>query len=211
MNQGKRINLVVYALIIILIVLIVLLVFYKNSSNGLDKNQYVYKNPQGEEFIFTKSNVDNLTLNVLTAYVDKNGLHQYQIPFRNNPNDLKNISIEPNIKNKILNKQGIFITLNPNLKSDAVIAAVEISRVIGTNDYGVFKIPTQSATTIPTNTTYPVINCNDATKDTGVILIGIGNYTRIFSNKECVIVEGDNYDNLIKAADKLSLHLLNVM
>jgi len=211
MNQGKRINLVVYALIIILIVLIVLLVFYKNSSNGLDKNQYVYKNPQGEEFIFTKSNVDNLTLNVLTAYVDKNGLHQYQIPFRNNPNDLKNISIEPNIKNKILNKQGIFITLNPNLKSGAVIAAVEISRIIGTNDYGVFKIPTQSATTIPTNTTYPVINCNDATKDTGVILIGIGNYTRIFSNKECVIVEGDNYDNLIKAADKLSLHLLNVM
>ena len=209
MSQEKRLNTIVYVLIIILIILVVLILI--NRKSPILSNKYIYTSPKGEEFTFTKTKVENITLHVLTAYVEYNGLHQYTIPFRNNPNEVDKIPIETNIKNKILNKKGIFITLNPYLKSDAVIAAVEISRVIGTNDYGVFKIPTQSATTISTNTTYPVINCNDVTKDIGVILIGIGNYTRIFSNKECIIVEGDNYDNLIRAADKLSLHLLNVM
>ena len=210
MNEKKRLNIIIYVLIIVLIVLVVFVVV--NRQSGLLTNKYVYTNPKGEDFTFTKTKLENITFHVLTAYVETNkGLNQYTIPFRNNPYDLEDILIEVNIKNKILNKKGIYITLNPNLRSEAVIAAIEISRVIGTNDYGIFKIPTQSATTIPTNTTFPVINCNDATQDTGVILLGIGNYTRVFSNKECVIVEGDSYENLIKAADKLALHLLNVM
>ena len=210
MSEGKRLNIIIYILIIVLIILVVFVVI--NRQSGLLTNKYTYTNPKGEDFTFAKTKVENITMHILTAYVeDENGLHQYTVSFRNNPYDLEDIYLEPNIKNKILNKKGIFMTLNPNLRSEAVVAAVEISRIIGTNDYGVFKIPTQSATTMSTNTTFPVRNCKDATQDIGVILLGIGNYTRVFSNKECTVVEGDSYENLIRAADRLALHLLNVM
>ena len=211
MEQEKKLGILFYILIFITLIMIIFAVI--SFKKPILKNDYVYTSPSGEQFKFFKSEIDNLTQHIVTIYAfDKQrNKHQIDIPIINDPYSLENIEIFGEVKDKILNKQGVFVTVDPYGNSKSVLAAIEITRVIGTNDYGVFKIPTQSATTIPTNTTYPVINCNDATKDTGVILIGIGNYTRIFSNKECVIVEGDNYDNLIKAADKLSLHLLNVM
>jgi len=115
------------------------------------------------------------------------------------------------VKTKILDKDGVYITLDPYGSSKSVLAAIEINRVLGTNDYGVFKIPTQSATYKPTNTTFPYITCTDATKQIGVIYLLVENKTRIASLGECVVVEGKDYDDLIKAADKLTLHLLGVM
>jgi len=210
MNQESKLKIFFFALIFITIILVIfsIIEFKKPILTG----KYIYTSPSGEQFEFNKRSLENITTHVLTIYTyDKQGKHQYDIPFLNQPYDLEDIQIEKNLKDKLLTKQGIFLTLNPNSNSKSVLAAVEIARVLGTNSYGVFKIPTQSATTIPTNTSFPYITCANATKQIGVIQFFVGNKTRVGSIGECVYVEGKDYDELIKASDKLTLNLLGVM
>ena len=211
MEQEKKLGILFYVLIFVTIALIVFAII--SFKKPVLSNKYVYTSPSGEQFEFYKYKIENITQHILTIYrVDQQGgKHQVDIPFINDPSSLENIPIGKEVKNNILTKKGRFVTLDPYGESKSVLAAIEITRVIGTNDYGVFKIPTQSATIIQTNTTFPVKTCGDATKDVGVIYLAIGNQTQIFSYKNCVVVEGKNYDDLIKSADKLTMHLLGVM
>ena len=211
MEQEKKLGILVYVLIFFTVALIIFAVI--SFKKPILSNKYIYTSPSGEQFEFYKSKMDNITQHVVTVYaIDKqNNKHQVDIPIINDPYSIEKIPILNEVKSKILDKQGIFVTLDPYSNSKSVLAAIEITRVIGTNDYGVFKIPTQSATFKPTNTTFPYVNCANATKQIGVIYLFTGNETRIASLGECVGVEGKDYDDLIKAADKLTMHLLGVM
>ena len=212
MNVQKRIGILVIVLIFVVIILLWLIPALSNT--------YTYTNPSGEKFTFTKSRIGDLTMHTLTAYAtyrDDNTKknYQYAIPLRNGPKSLENIQVQKNINNKILNKKYIYITLDPNLKGEAVIASIEIAKVLGESDYGVFKIPTQGALTYATNKTnstqVPIINCNNANKDIGVIWLKLSKENKIYSNKECVILEAIDYKNLIMEADRLVYNLLGIM
>ena len=211
MEQEKKLNILIYVLIVVLIALIIFAVI--NFKKPVLSNKYIYTSPSGEQFQFFKSEIGNITQHIVTVYaIDKqNNKHQVDIPIINDPYLIEDIPILNEVKTKILDKDGVYITLDPYGSSKSVLAAIEINRVIVTNDYGIFKIPTQSATFKPTNTTFPYINCANATKQIGVIYLFVENKTRIASLGECVVVEGKDYDDLIKAADKLTLHLLGVM
>ncbi|AJF62628.1 MAG: hypothetical protein QT11_C0001G0485 [archaeon GW2011_AR20] len=211
MEQEKKLNILIYVLIAVTIALIIFAVI--NFKKPILSNKYVYTSPSGEQFQFFKSEIGNITQHIVTIYaIDKqNNKHQVDIPIISDPYSIEDIPILNEVKTKILDKDGVYITLDPYGSSKSVLAAIEINRVLGTNDYGVFKIPTQSATYKPTNTTFPYITCTDATKQIGVIYLLVENKTRIASLGECVVVEGKDYDDLIKAADKLTLHLLGVM
>ena len=210
MEQEKKLSAIFYILIFVTVAMIAFAAI--SFKKPILSDRYIYTSPSGEQFEFFRSNLGEITQHVLTAYVvDDAGKHQYDVPFINDPYSLEDIPVTDNIKNKLLNKQGIYVTIDPNANSKAVLAAVEITRVIGTNDYGVFKIPTQAAVISQTNTSYPVITCNNANLQTGVIYLKVEDETKIYSSNECVIVEGKDYDELIKAADKLTLHLLGVM
>jgi hypothetical protein len=210
MKQENKVRILIFILLIIFIAMIVFAVI--SFKKPIISNRYIYTSPSGEQFEFFKSKTENITFHVLRVYtINKEGKHQYDIPFINDPYSLEKLPITGDVKNKILDKQGIFITLDPYGSSKSVLAAIEINRVIGTNDYGVFKIPTQTATYKVTNTSFPYKTCKDANNQIGVIYLFVGNYTRIVPYGECVIVEGKDYDELIKAADKLTLNLLGVM
>jgi hypothetical protein len=211
MKQESKLKILFFVLVIITITLIIFAVI--SFKKPIIKDRYIYTSPSGEQFQFIKSNAGNITQHIVTIYaIDGRGnKHQVDIPIINDPYSLEEIPILNEVKNKILTKQGVFVTVDPYGSSKSVLAAIEISKVIGTNDYGVFKIPTQSATYKPTNTTFPYVTCANATKQIGVIYLLSGNKTRIGSLGECVVVEGKNYDDLIKSADKLTLNLLGVM
>ena len=211
MEQEKKLNILIYVLIAVTIALIIFAVI--NFKKPILSNKYVYTSPSGEQFQFFKSEIGNITQHIVTIYAidNQNNKHQVDIPIISDPYSIEDIPILNEVKTKILDKDGVYITLDPYGSSKSVLAAIEINRVLGTNDYGVFKIPTQSATYKPTNTTFPYITCTDATKQIGVIYLLVENKTRIASLGECVVVEGKDYDDLIKAADKLTLHLLGVM
>ena len=210
MNISKRIGIIIIFLIIITIALIILIPSLSST--------YTYTSPSGEKFTFTKSNVGDLTLHTLTTYVTYKGdnqNHQYAIPLRYGPKSLEDIYVQKEINNLILNKEYLYLTLDPNYNSKALLANIDIAKVTGTADYSVFKIPTQGALIYPANnsnsTLTPIITCNNVNDKIGVIWLKLGDEDKVYSSKGCVIVQGKDYDRLIQSADRLVYNLLGVM
>jgi len=130
---------------------------------------------------------------------------------RYNPKDLEYIEIEGDKIREDVLKNEIFIIMDPshpNLTTKSVVALVEISKV--TSNKFLFNIPTTGAFTEKRGDN-PVKYCKDVTKKTAIIWLKLSNQTRIYSDDGCVMVEGTDEDELIKAGTKLTLKLLGVM
>ncbi len=210
-NEDRNIKILLY--VVIFFIIMTGAVFFLFGENSIFGDKYTYENKNtGDKFSFRKEKIDEgLILHTLTAYsIYQRTGHKYDISFRNNPKEIETIFID-DVRKNILGKERLYITLDPNYKGKAVVASVELGRVLGEAEWGVFKIPTSAATIEKTNTTYPVVTCKDVNSRTGVIWLRLGNTTSVTSYKGCVIVEGTDYDNLIKAADKLAYYLLGVM
>ena len=148
----------------------------------------------------------------LQIIVDSYGVeHLYQIPVRNLPKDVESIPIETGTVPKIRNARGAFVTLDPNLKAEASIGAIEIAGVIGTADFGIFKIPTQGAFTEKTSIDYPVKTCEDAKEGVIVILLKLSGKNEVSIEGDCIIIEGDSYGNLIKSSERLVFRQFNII
>ena len=199
MNNAQKTGIIVIVFIFITIALILILPELSNT--------YTYTNPSGEKFTFIKSHVGDITIHSLTAYISyKNDKKNYEhlIPLRNDPRELENILVQGKINDKILNKKYVYITLDPELKGESLIASIEIAKVLGQAEYGVFKIPTEGALIYKTNKTnstdIPIITCNNANKEIGVIWLNLGKENKIYSIKDCVVIEATDYKSLIKVA-----------
>jgi len=122
------------------------------------------------------------------------------IVIRNDPRNL-NISVETGTLLDGINK--VWITMPPEISSDAVIAG---------NDLGSFtskiSLNTSFALTKSDTQFFDQKTCDDATKTTRVFMLDIGNETKVYSEGNCIIVHGTDYDNLIKATDALVMKWL---
>jgi len=144
----------------------------------------------------------------ITLYIGENK-QPYVINSRYNPKDLEGIKIYDNIR-KDLVKEKLYITMEPNLSSKAVIAFAEIDKYFE-NPY-IFNLPTFPALIREiANNTLPVITCNDVTSTTSVIFFKIGEKNEIYNQQGCVVLEAITEEDLIKLADRLSLTALGVM
>ena len=215
----KSIDKILYVLIAIAVLAVLAIIFIPNLNPF--SNKIIYTSPDGEKFEIIKGQIGKVPIYTfrITVLYGRNLLKPYEIPLRNQPKTLKDISIDKSVKTKILNSKGIFITMDPELPEatnmSASIAGIQLAKVIGTADYGVFKIPTQGAFTKPINTTnssdYPVKTCQDAAQEIRIIYLKLGNETRAYTQGECIIVEAKTPDDLIKAAEKTVLNILNIM
>ena len=137
----------------------------------------------------------------------KNDVNPHYISSRYNPKELDYIEIEKDIRTKLL-KEEIFVTLTPNLTSTSVVALAEIAKV--TSNQFLFNIPTHGALTYE-NEVHPVKTCNNAYSKEAIVLLRLGNKTQVITDKECIILEGTNEDELIKASTRLTLTTLGIM
>ncbi len=146
------------------------------------------------------------------------GNQLYVIPFYNHPKDLEDIPVEPSIEKKIdrLNSSDrIFITLDPELESRAVVAAVELSRITGSR-YKIYNIPTHGALTKPSvkskaDAINPIVTCANADNQTLVIWIKLGDLNQVHSKENCILVEGKTSEDLVRSMDRLVYKLLRIM
>ncbi|MBI4159040.1 hypothetical protein HY500_02150 [Candidatus Woesearchaeota archaeon] len=212
-KQQKRAGILIIILIGLLVVFAVFVSFFQDNW-GFLTGKHVYESPSGEKFIFIENRVNNnLVLYELQLFTSKvRGVeHVYQIPLRNLPKEVTFVSFEEGIQKKVLNSRGVFITLDPKLNAQASLGAIEIAGVIGTADFGVFKIPTQGAFTEKTDVDYPVKTCEQAKDGIAVILLKLENENKVYSQGDCVVVEGDSYDNLIKSSERLIFGLFDIL
>ncbi|MEW6063539.1 MAG: hypothetical protein AB1571_04185 [Nanoarchaeota archaeon] len=211
-NEIKRVSVVVIVVVLVLMFSIGFIV-YRNYLN-VTKDVYIYKGINGETYTFQRFILENNTFHAIRVYAEVNGeTKEYKYPLHYGPYEVEDIPIESNLDEKIL-KKWIYLTQDPELvnKSNgrSMLAVLEIGRITGTADYGLYQINTQAAYTMESDVKVPVKTCKDASDKVGIIEIRMGSKDAVYSENECVIVEGKDEQGLIKAADKLTLHLLGV-
>ncbi len=124
--------------------------------------------------------------------------------------DEENISITPYI---FYNTKTIYITTEPDYPAAVVLSGVEIAKILAiiAKTY-TRQIIIDPATTKPVNNSiYPVITCNDLNVTTKVVYLKLGNSTGIYNKKGCVVVQGTDATQLLKASEKLAFELLGIL
>ena|SRR3989344_1931463 len=204
MEQEKQIKYILIVLVLSLLLLGGLIIIYREiklSQNNFNYNGFdVYRQKELNSY--------NYKIKLFLG----NNPQPLLISIREDPRKLESIPIESNIKSKIIDgKNESFITMSENATSLSVIAAAEISKIIGNSYF--FALPTHGALTSQPKgkNNLTIKTCEDVTKTTSIIYLKIAAQTKIYSEEDCVIIEGKDENDLIKAADRLSLTLLGVM
>ena len=164
-------------------------------------------------YIFEKhGDIWSTTVTITDSF--KGWERQYEILFHYSPKEVedvetlknaRNISISPNL---FLDAQTIYITMDPEYPSAVVLSGVEIAKIIG----NVYEKGVKGAITRPDNRTdAPVITCNDIAPAIRIIKLELGNETKIYSDKGCIVVQGTDSDELLRASERLTYEMLKIL
>lgn len=190
-------------IVLIIIGLIIAGVMLRNYN----ANKYTYNN-----FNFYKEG------NLWQTVIEREGALTV-VPFHYHPTDLESYIFEPGIEYVFSGFNGtVFITLDPNLNSTVVKAGIQVARITGER-FDILNIPTFSAITnfpddfVPGNETNGsrIITCQDADNETIVVWLKKGSVNAVYSNGNCVIIEGVDEEALVMGAEKLNYVILGIM
>lgn len=131
------------------------------------------------------------------------------VVFRSDPRNLSDIYITSDASQRLLEAKKVYIAYNPNKHSSSKmnIANYQLSRL-----FAALKIPVVAAfseDTDPISPDIPVRECKNSKDLVPIIMLDIGDETKITSG-DCVYVRGKDYDALILAADKLGMNLVGI-
>jgi hypothetical protein len=138
------------------------------------------------------------------------GEQPYFLQLRHQPRDLEDIEVDPEIRDLILSKEGLALTIHSNLTSRAVLGAMDIANILGRR-LGLYGIQAIGATTEYANDGTPVITCNEIDDAMNVAWLKLGNKTQIYLENNCIIIEGQTEEDITRAADRLIYNILQVM
>ncbi|MBT3463915.1 hypothetical protein HOD20_04340 [archaeon] len=133
---------------------------------------------------------------------------EYEVPFYYNPYDVLDIEFRRGLESIFLDVPNIYITINPEYDSKAVIAGTEISKILGKVW---FKKVKAGLTKQVNGSEFPIITCEDINSKTRVIEFRLGDVTKIFQEEGCIIIQGTDEQELIRAADKMAFRMLKIM
>jgi len=202
-NNPDRVNLILYGLLICVVIFGGFIYFKESTSIP---PIYHYTNGDSE---FEVRKISDTQSQIQFYY--GNNPEPFVMDLRYGPIDLEDIKVpDTAIKQMIQNDETLYITFNPQeeLKGEAVLAGVEIGKFIGNKYF--FNIPVKSAVTTPYDNN-TVMTCEDADDLNTVIWIKKGKETKIETQGNCIILQGPTETDMVKAADRLALHLIGIM
>ena len=201
--MGKENNL--WIGIVLLILVVVAGVIYFVDFEPQYPKEYQYSNG---EISFDVEVLNDIDTNIYFTLGSSN--EPFVLNLRNDPASLEDISVTGNLASRVIGSQGVFITIDPytNLTSTTAIAALEIDGVI---DNKLLYNKTVASAMTTEYLEYPVITCDMANNDYVVIYLVLGEQTAVYSDGYCIVVEGTDEEELIRAADRLVLNLLGIM
>lgn len=169
------------------------------------------------EYTFYYDEIDNSYS--IFAKIANNHIY-YDIPlmeatsrfaFRADPRNMQFINMDPEVVDKILSGNRIYLTYSPNEDniSKVVVAGIQIARLVG-NVFGLRLTEAYTEDSDPINEMVPLKDCSDASDTVTVIQLETADTTEIVSEGNCVIVRGKDANELINAADKVGMNLLGI-
>lgn len=198
----KQATIIVISLLVVLVSAF-FLIFIKQTKEA--ENSFVYNGFKVDKV----EDKQNIFYNI-ELYIGDNP-QLFSVDIRSDPREIGLIPSESNLKDKLLrqNVSELYITMEPTYTSKAVIAAMEISKIVGNKYF--FNLPTHGALIRSIGDKSPVKTCDDVNETTSIIWLRLSDSTRIYSRGDCVIVDGQTEDDLIKASDRISLSLLGII
>jgi len=131
--------------------------------------------------------------------------YEAEILMKNSPSIVENISY--NVNESLFNMAKIAFTMDPQMNSRAFLAAKEISGMAEKlNIPTVFGVSKEAE-----NPDLLVFDCQNSTDMLRIVNFELANETKVFSNESCIIVQGENYDEMMEASDKLVLEWLKLI
>jgi hypothetical protein len=208
-NENKVLIIFIFAIIGIFGIIWLVMLNAKPSPESLPADTVTYR-----QFVFFKSGNYWQSLVVIKNQMSGESA-VYNISFHHTPYEVMNISSPVNSRNetvapKILvnGARQVYLTMDPEDPSSVAISGVEIAKIIGR----IYRIPLKASITRPNNKTdAPIITCANVTGTSKVLLLKLGNETAIKEEMGCVVVEGTNPDELLRASEKLVFELLKIL
>lgn len=196
MKAEKQLKILIPILIASIIIFTMILIFSKSNETSYTYNGFEVRRISENEF-------------QIKIYL-KNDPQPHIIKLRYGPKELENIPIIGDPIPIIQQSEQIYITIDPyaNLTGKTTIAALEIDKFID-NKYLINK-PVNSAFTKPYGN-HTVKTCTDAVNQIIIILLKLGDETKIYLEGNCIIIQGQTESDLIRAADRLALYLIGIM
>lgn len=210
-KEMEKDKVLVYGIVILLLVFGAFIIGVKFINIQEETPQVEVKTYNG--FVFEK--IGNIWVTTIRMSDWLKGTERdYQILFHYTPDEVEYIPTMKNVRNEsvapnlFLDARTIYITTDPEYPAEVVLSGVEIAKIIAQ----VYQKQVKSAVTRPDNRTEaPVITCDDLAHLVRVIDLRLGNETKIFSDHGCVVVQGTDSGELLKAAERLTFELLHIL
>jgi hypothetical protein len=201
MNSERKITIFILLLMLSLAA-VGTLIISKNYEG--DDNEYIFN-----EFRVIKNPTIGYTV---VAY---KGEQPYTLQLRNDPRNVTDISIDSQIRTLIMLKEAIFFTIDPDFNSIPVLGASEMANILGRRlglyDKRVFGAITKEPEN-STNSGNIIIDCGNVTRKANVVRLQLGDETKVFVKENgCIIVQGKDVWDIVRASDRLIYHVLEVI
>ena len=206
--------LIISILVIFGIFALILLSINSNKEENINENlppipQVV--NYSG--YLFEKHGVAWISI-ITVRNEAKNWVREFEFSSHFNPYEvehiptIRNSSNESAIKYSFRRASHTWITVDPNYPGSVVLGGVEIAKVLGQ----IYEKSVKVAISKPhESSSEPVITCANATNNHLVVDLRLGNETKIFDKGGCIIVQGTDPVELLKASDRLAFELLDIL
>lgn len=196
-NKKEEGSLEKQSLVLIAVLILLFATFLATYKLTRPEKEFTY-----EGINVLKQKVEGISVIFYVIPLSINGV-QSELVLRNDPRELKNISITAD---RLLSGTKAWITAEPLETGGDDIA-------IAKNEIGMFttKIGIDTGfglTEVPEGSSYPQIVCENSTKDTRVFLMQLANETRVYEEGDCIKIEGMSTNEIIRATDALLFHWL---
>ncbi|MBI2148624.1 hypothetical protein HYU23_03005 [Candidatus Woesearchaeota archaeon] len=196
----------------IIIIILAVTVFVASLVYWIKFAGEAYDGRNGE-YKITSSKVGNTIFYHVSVDVNNN---EYIYSFRNHPVDLEDIYLEPGLLAKLNRPDGLkiaYITQDIELAnmtdSDSVLAIAAFEQIL-TGNFGIYNVPLINTYTENFVKSKRPINCTNVSDNVAVIYLRVGDETRVYSENDCIIIQGRGGNGLVRAAEKFAYYLIGV-
>ncbi|MGM5488913.1 MAG: hypothetical protein ACQESG_08290 [Nanobdellota archaeon] len=138
----------------------------------------------------------------------KNRSHTIEMHY--GPMEVDEITMDPQVIPTILQANKVYLTVDPDASSHSVIAMVEVGKFLG-QTYDFYNIPSEAAFTKENQQGRKVITCQNATPQSIVLDFRVTNQTRVELEQNCILVQGESKDDIIRASNRLGYALAGII
>lgn len=124
------------------------------------------------------------------------------------PMDVEFMDVEQEAINMLKGRIQLDVTADLN---DTLIQSIALAHFQMKSSLGIFNIFLRDGFTTNNEFNLPVIKCQDSNPNVPVIYFKEGNFTRIYSDEDCVIVESNNGVDFIRAKDRIVYGILDII